>query len=304
MQTSLPLFDEPPGFNRKLLAERLQALAQEQIYIGGSSWKYEGWLGQIYTPERYTTKGRFSQKKFQEQCLQEYAETFQIVCGDFSFYQFPSVDFWRKLFDSSPPSLHFAFKVPEEITCKKYPFFLDAERFIQLFLEPLMHYRDRVSVLIFEFGTFSQNAYPDRQEFFGELDAFLAKLPNGWRYSVEVRNPEFLEPLYFAILHEHKVAHVYNAWNRMPTLARQIAIPESHTANFTVVRALLRAGRAYEQAVALFAPYEKVQDENPEARQSMRDIIREAKRRREALYLFINNRLEGNAPVTMLAVTD
>ena len=319
MQTSLPLFDEPtPKFDRKLLASRIQQLAQEHVYIGASSWKYQGWLGQIYTPERYSTRGRFSQKKFEEQCLEEYAETFRIVCGDFSFYQFPPPQFWNKLFTTSPPSLHFAFKVPEEITCKTFPShprygpragmdnpsFLNAEQFIALFLEPLLPYRERVAVLIFEFGTFSAKAYPDNKDFFAELDAFLAKLPTGWRYSVEVRNPEFLEPLYFAILQEHGVAHVYNAWNRMPPLEKQVAIPESHTANFSVVRGLLRAGRAYEQAVALFSPYEQIQDENPEARDSMRELIREAKRRREALYLFINNRLEGNAPTTMLAITE
>ena len=45
-----PLFDEPSAFDRDGLAARLRALAAEGVYIGGSSWKYEGWLGQIYTP--------------------------------------------------------------------------------------------------------------------------------------------------------------------------------------------------------------------------------------------------------------
>src|SRR5258708_27696046 len=81
-----PLFDEPTNFDRVKLAEKLRALAQQGVFIGGSSWKYEGWLGQIYTPERYYSRGRFSQKRFEETCLQEYAETFPIVCGDFSFY--------------------------------------------------------------------------------------------------------------------------------------------------------------------------------------------------------------------------
>ena len=39
---------EPPEF-RTRLAERLRALAAEGIYFGTSSWKYEGWLGGIYT---------------------------------------------------------------------------------------------------------------------------------------------------------------------------------------------------------------------------------------------------------------
>ena len=113
---SLPLFDSPPAFDRAGLAARLQVLASENIWIGTSSWKYEGWLGQIYSRDRYITRGKFSQKKFESECIAEFAETFPTVCGDFSFYQFPTPDFWRKLFTTAPPQLKFALKVPEEVT--------------------------------------------------------------------------------------------------------------------------------------------------------------------------------------------
>src|SRR5688572_12045817 len=106
MSTMLPLFDDPiPGFDRVRLAEDLRKLAEESVLIGGSSWKYEGWLGQIYTPQRYYSRGKFSQKLFEQKCLQEYGETFPIVCGDFSFYQFPSPEFWTKLFDAAHPAM-------------------------------------------------------------------------------------------------------------------------------------------------------------------------------------------------------
>jgi hypothetical protein len=54
------------------LAERVAALARDGIYVGTSSWKYEGWLGLIYTPERYTTRGKCSHAKFEATCLAEY----------------------------------------------------------------------------------------------------------------------------------------------------------------------------------------------------------------------------------------
>src|SRR5271157_2374808 len=117
----LPLFDDAESMVRSPLAARLQALAGEGVYFGTSSWKYPGWLGSIYRPERYLTRGRFSQKKFESECLSEYAETFPAVCGDFSFYQFPTVEFWQKLFRQTPEGFRFAFKVPEQITCKVFP---------------------------------------------------------------------------------------------------------------------------------------------------------------------------------------
>jgi len=313
-----PLFEEGGGFDRAGLAEKLGALAERNIYIGGSSWKYEGWLGQVYTRERYLARGRFSRRLFESECLREYAETFPTVCGDFAFYQFPTEDFWRGLFQRTPPGFRFAFKVPEPITCKVFPAhprygaqagkenesFLDAGMFERMFLRPLLPYRDRTAVLIFEFGAFGRRSFDPLAGFLDRLDPFLGALPAEFRYAVEIRNPEFLARDYFTCLRGHGVAHVYNAWSRMPELRHQVAIPDSATADFQVCRALLRRGRVYADAVKHFQPYTKVQDPNPEARESMRLLIGRARENKEWLFLFVNNRLEGNAPGTILSLVE
>lgn len=310
---TLPLFDPPPpagGFDRRAVASRLHQLAQEHIFIGTSSWKYEGWLDQIYTRERYSTRGRFSEKKFQAECLAEYAETFPIVCGDFSFYQFPSPQYWQRLFASAPGPLQFALKVPEEVTAEVFPkharygsraglrneSYLNTDAFDSLFLDPLRPHRSRVPALIFEFGT--RGASP--REFLSVLDPFLASLPHDFRYAVEVRNREYLQPRYFDCLASHRVAHVLNAWTRMRPLDQQLNLPIP--ADFTVVRALLREGRTYEDAVARFQPYNKIGEENPETRDALRQWIKRMREERRASYIFVNNRLEGNAPETIRAV--
>jgi uncharacterized protein YecE (DUF72 family) len=313
-----PLFEEPGGFDRLALTARLRKLAEERIYIGGSSWKYEGWLGQVYSRERYLARGKFSRRLFEAECLREYAETFPAVCGDFAFYQFPTEDFWRALFGKTPAGFQFAFKVPEQITCKVFPEharygpqagkdnegFLNVHMLREMFLRPLWPYHEKTAVLIFEFGTFGKRSFGDLGEFLDRLDPFLAGLPPEFRYAVEIRNPDFLEKDYFACLRRHRVAHVYNAWSRMPELRRQMAIPDSATADFLVCRALLRRGRVYEDAVATFAPYTEVQDPNPEARESMRVLIGRAREEKQFLFLFVNNRLEGNAPLTILSVVE
>ena len=312
-----PLFDEPGAFDREGLAARLR-LAEETIYVGGSSWKYEGWLGQVYSRERYLERGRFSRKRFEAECLREYAETFPAVCGDFAFYQFPTEDFWRRLFGQTPAHFRFAFKVPEQITCRVFPShprygpqrgkeneaFLDVRMLEEMFLRPLELYQEKTAALIFEFGAFGPGSFAGLSEFLDRLDPFLAALPPEFRYAVEIRNPEFLEKDYFSCLRSHRVAHVYNAWSRMPELVHQIAIPDSNTADFMVCRALLRRGRVYERAVEEFQPYTEIKDENPEARHSMRVLIGRARENREFLLLFVNNRLEGNAPLTILSVVD
>lgn len=308
--------DDPLRFDRAGLAARLQRLAAQNVFIGTSSWKYEGWLDQIYTRDRYYTRGGFSRKRFEETCIQEYAEVFPIVCGDFSFYQFPSDAYWQKLFTTAPPHLQFAFKVPEEITVRQWPgharygpragsdneSFLNPKIFEAGFASPLAQYRHRVAVLIFEFGNFPRAAYETVDDFLKDLDPFLAQLPPGYRYSVEIRNAEFLGPDYLACLRQHNVAHVFNAWSRMPELRAQLNYPDIFTADFNVTRALLGRGRMYEQAVAQFSPYQTVQDENPEARAALKEIVGQGLKTRKPTFLFVNNRLEGNAPMTIEGV--
>jgi uncharacterized protein YecE (DUF72 family) len=308
--------DRPEQASR--LAPKLHALAEKNVFFGTSSWKYEGWLRSIYSPERYQTRGKFSQKKFEQECLREYAETFQIVGGDFSFYQFPSPDYWKKLFDESPTSLKFGLKVPEEITVPKWPGharygkragtvnqgFLDNNLFHEMFTWPLEAYRDKIAVLIFEFGTFAKSNFPKPEDFFSAVDPFLSSLSKSFRYGVEIRNPEYLGPDYFSLLQTHNTAHVFSAWTRMPELLDQVEMPGAFTADFTVVRALLKKGRGYEQAVKTFEPYERVQEPNPGAREAMRRITERVWKTRQPAYTFVNNRLEGNAPGTIEAVVD
>jgi uncharacterized protein YecE (DUF72 family) len=314
----LPLFEEEPSFDRARLAARLDDLRQSNIFIGTSSWKYEGWFDQIYTRERYKTRGRYSAKRFEQECLAEYAEVFPIVCGDFSFYQFPADSYWSRLFGSAPPKLHFALKVPEEVTVRQFPIharygpragldnesFLNSELLENGLLRLLEPYRARVPLLIFEFGHFQKRAISSAAELVAQLDPFLARLPDHFKYGVEIRNPEFLGPEYFGCLRDNGVAHVFNAWTRMPEIGLQMELPDAFTAGFTVARALLRKGRPYEEAVSSFAPYTMTKDANPETRSALRSLINRAREKRQPSFLFVNNRLEGNAPLTIEAVIE
>jgi uncharacterized protein YecE (DUF72 family) len=311
---NLSLFDDREEPFKDRLRPKLAALAHQGIFIGTSSWKYEGWLGQVYSPEKYVTRGRFSRKRFEAECLREYTETFPTVCGDFAFYQFPSPTFWAKLFEAVPPSFQFGFKVPEQITAQRFPKharygahaglmnadFLDVNTLTALFCDLLLPYRSQVGVLIFEFGAFSKELMPSSDAFVEVLDPFLAALPRDFRYAIEIRNADFLTPGYFTCLRRHGVAHVFNSWTRMPGLDRQILLPQAFTADFTVVRALLRPGRTYEDAVKKFAPYNTVQEEQPEVRSALRDLLTQGKRG----YFYVNNRLEGNAPKTIESILE
>ena len=156
--------------------------------------------------QRYTVRSRFSKKRFDQECLAEYAETFPIVCGDFAFYQFPTVEFWKRLFGTSPAHLRFTFKIPEEITAPMFanhprygtrggspnPNFLSRPLFEKMFLGPLAPHERRTPLLILEFGAVCGDVFSPA-EFTDQLALFLDGLPHQIRYAVEIRNPEFLD---------------------------------------------------------------------------------------------------------------
>jgi len=299
-----------PDFPRSDLAEKAALLASSGIYVGTSSWKYEGWLGLIYIPERYMTRGKFSRAKFESTCLAEYAETFKTVCADAGYYQFPSAKMLDGYFSQVPSDFKLSIKVTEDITVKQFPnlprygmragqtneHFLDADLFISRFIGPITPYREQVGTLFFEFSPFHQGDWERGREFVAHLDAFLDKLPKGWDYSVEIRNESFLHPDYFKALRLNGVAHAFNSWSRMPPVSEQMRMVGSETAEFTSARFLLKPGRNYEQAVKKFQPYNEVKEPYHEGRDALAKLLTpgtagSTKRR----YLYVNNRLEGCA---------
>jgi hypothetical protein len=53
------------SFDLVSLAQSVQQLANRGYYIGTSSWKYEGWLNQLYTPAPYEYRGKVAMKRFE-----------------------------------------------------------------------------------------------------------------------------------------------------------------------------------------------------------------------------------------------
>ena len=241
------LFDsgksDSPAFDRCSLVDGISELQTRNIYIGTSSWKYEGWLGNLYSPERYQYRGKVATSRFEAGCLEEYAEIFKTVCVDAGFYRFPDERYIEKLADQVPDDFRLAFKVTDEVTLKRFPNqsrhgersgkdntnFLNADLFTKAFLRPMSNYREKIGVLMFEFGRFYKSDFEHGRDFVDALDKFLGNLPSGWQYGVEVRNKAFLQPEYFGVLKKHGVTHVFNSWTAMPPVEDQLKIEGAFT---------------------------------------------------------------------------
>src|SRR3954451_14929642 len=109
------------GFDRAALKARMEVLAGQGVYVGTSSWKYKGWCGMLYDEARYVFRNRFSESRFERDCLAEYAEVFKTVCVDAAYYKFPDDRYLESMPSQVPEEFLFAFKVIDEITIKKFP---------------------------------------------------------------------------------------------------------------------------------------------------------------------------------------
>ncbi|MDH4078913.1 MAG: DUF72 domain-containing protein [Nitrospira sp.] len=94
------------------------------------------------------------------------------------------------------------------------------------------------------------------EEFCSQLDTFYAQLPKDFRYAVEICKAGLLAPDYRKVLENHGVAHVYNHWSYIRSLAEQHQrMEERFTGPFMVLRLLTPLKMSYEAARKLAEPY-------------------------------------------------
>jgi uncharacterized protein YecE (DUF72 family) len=295
----------PPDFTA--LAKRIPPL----VRFGASSWNYPGWRGLVYH-RTYDGKGAPARM------LEEYAgfPLFRTVGIDSSFYAPPTDEVLRSYAERLPPGFPCVSKVWNQITVHTFakaqdparagkvnPDFLNPEVFLEAVYQPYQReFADHAGPFVFEFQAIGRGSGTGPSEFADRLDRFFAALPREGQYAVEIRNEEFLTPMYFAVLREHGVAHVFSSWTRMPAIGDQLDLPGSVSGPFIVARALLRPGRTYDEAVDAFAPYDRIQEPNPELRGDLLRLIDTAVKTRIPAYLLVNNRAEGSSPLTVAEV--
>src|SRR2546425_6990463 len=305
------LFDDASAQPRHAELERLATRLPPTVRFGTSTWTYDGWIGDVY----HRTYGGAQPARR----LEEYARypLFRTVGLDSAFYDPPSEQVLAAYARALPPGFPCVSEVRDRITARRFsgdrrwgnlagmlnPDFLNADLFKDAVLGPYERaFKDHAGCFVFEFQAMRGKDLPSPDRWAELLDGFLAALPRGRRYAVELRNPELLREVHGEVLERHGVAHVLNSWTEMPPIGEQLELPWIFPADFTVARALLKPGRAYADAVRLFAPYERVQEELPELRLDLVRLIDETLRRRIEAFILANNRAEGNAPETIRAV--
>jgi uncharacterized protein YecE (DUF72 family) len=305
-----------------ILRSRLLCYSQEVpalspfVRFGTSTWTYEGWQGLVYHKT-------YARNRFKQECLAEYAgylyrgePLFRTVGFDQTFYSSPTDAQLAFFAQQLPTGFEVCSKVWEEITVPMFashprygkkmgqanPGFLDADRFLEQVLLPYSEaFRGHTGPFLFEF----QRTGLDRKTFLPQLDRFLSRLPKAFSYAIEVRDVGLLIADYHGLLKTHGVSHVYNHWTYMPALRQQHArLEELFTAPFVVIRLLTPLGMKYEDAVRTTRPYNRLVRPLPEMRADVMRLIRQGTAEQREVFVLVNNRAEGCAPLTTQALVD
>lgn len=142
----------------------------ENYYLGCPGWGMKSWIGRLFPSG---TKDR--------DFLARYAEVFNTVEGNTTFYALPAADSVARWRDSVPDHFRFCFKFPRTISHDKQ--LVDCTAEVDTFLA-------RIAPLEHKLGTLMLQL-PPRFRDLDRLRVFLASLPRELHYAVEFRHEVF-----------------------------------------------------------------------------------------------------------------
>jgi uncharacterized protein YecE (DUF72 family) len=210
-----------------------------------------------------------------------------------------------------PADFRFVVKAHEDCTQPQYPRharygkkqgelngrFLDASYAVDAVVGPAVEgLGESLAVVLFQFPP--QDAREPRA-FADKLAGFLARLPRGVPYAVELRNPELLTPAYARALEQTGAVHAHNVWGSMPAvLAQARAIPPVARRPL-IVRWLMRPGDDYEGARSRFLPFSRLAEPDLASREDIASLVAKALAHDVPAFVLVNNKAEGSAPESL-----
>ncbi len=236
------------------------------VRLGTQGWSYPDWNGVFYPPGSK-----------QEDRLPFYAEIFDTVELDTTFYQAPKATIARSWARHTPAGFRFAAKLPRAITHEAL--LRDAGPALADFARALEPLGEKLGPVLAQMpAEFTRDEDSVRR-----LEAFVATRPAGVRLAVEFRHDSWHLPATWDSLRRHGVAVAWTEWRELPRLTEV-------TADFLYLR-WLGDRREIER-------YDRVQIDRAESFRAWEaDLVGALGRVRE-VYGYFNNHWAGHSPAS------
>jgi uncharacterized protein YecE (DUF72 family) len=283
---------------------RWAAALPSEVRLGTMSWSYPGWRGLVYGQE--VPAGSLAQRGLSAYAKHPLLGAVEI---DRSYYEPLGVELLRAYAEQVPAGFRFLVKAHEDCTVRRYPLharygskrgqlnplYLDSGYTADAIVGPVHSALGaKLGAILFQF---SPTAQPQAAEAFAaDLGSFLAGLPRGIPYAVELRTPELLSMHYSEALAQGGAVHCHNAWSGMPPILTQAKQLPPAARNPLVIRWLLAPGEVYADARDRFRPFDRITREDLLVRSAIVRLVVLAAARGVPALVLINNKAEGCAP--------
>jgi uncharacterized protein YecE (DUF72 family) len=278
----------------RALAKRLPP----QLRFGTSSWSFAGWRGTVWPDESWTDA------RAAREGLPLYAKhpLLRTVGIDRSFYGPLTLDESTRYASQMPADFRPIAKVWQEITKAGSDKRFSNVAFDEEVLAPMMGLASHAGPMVLEFlggETFDPE----------QLATFLhAARPSPFSLTVEVRERRMLSPQLGRALASAGVPLCFTFHPTMPSLAEQAAWAERHglleIAQPVVIRLMLPPAWSYETRKKACAPFDRLVDVQGEMRRHTVDLVARAVRAGREVFVVVNNKAEGSAPLTIRALAE
>ncbi|MCS6978073.1 MAG: DUF72 domain-containing protein [Gemmatales bacterium] len=251
------------------------------VRIGACGWSYPEWVGPFF-PEG-TPAGEF---------LARYAEHFDVVEVDSTFYRIPSRRMVQNWADRTPESFGFALKVPQVITHEKL--LVECEGEVHAFTEAIRSLGPKLLCCCLQFPYLNRTKVAGQADFLHRLDTFLGSWPREFPIAVEIRNKSWMNPKLADALRRHQAVLVLTDQAWMPSPLSVMQSFDAVTGSFAYVR-LLGNREEVEKLTQRFDHI--VVDRSANLAEDAEAIQR--LRERVPVLAFVNNHYAGFAPETI-----
>jgi uncharacterized protein YecE (DUF72 family) len=312
MSDQLDMFGLPPKrregpLGLAELPEHVLELARRMpthLRMGTSSWSFTGWRGLVWDREP-------SQRVVASHGLAVYARhpLFRTVGLDRAYYAPLSTAEFTRLREGLPPDFRLLVKAHAECTTVKFgeqswlksragqrnEKFLEPGYATEVVVQPAIDgLGPHLGVVLFQFP--AQHVPGGARSFAIRLQVFLAALPRGPQYAVEIRNAELLTPRYVNALEQVGATHCVAELPGLPDVRKQWEVSGGVDRPMLVMRWMLARHHDYESGREAYAPFDRLVDENPRVREQYADMIAASER---PAYLIVNNKAEGSSPLSI-----
>ncbi len=236
------------------------------IRLGTQGWSYPDWVGTFYPPHAK-----------QEDYLPFYAEVFDTVELDTTFYHPPRPSVVRSWARHTPATFRFTAKLPQHITHEAR--LSSMGEHLAAFVLALAPLEERMGPLLVQLPAEFHRDEGTR----GLLDRFLAAAPRDARLAVEFRHRSWHVAETYELLTRHGAALAWTEWRDLP---RVTAV----TADFLYLRWLGR-----REAVEVF---DRVQIDRAAKFDAWQADLERARPRVREVFGYFNNHWAGHAPAS------